>query len=66
MRVSRRAPPGQLLSILNLITLGRIRGTATGMPSAPCLRMNAFWVSENLEALIALHCFQAGNHRGKL
>jgi len=28
--------------------------SATGMPSAPCFRMNAFWASENRDAFIAL------------
>jgi hypothetical protein len=28
--------------------------SATGMPSAPCFKMNAFWASENFEALIVL------------
>jgi hypothetical protein len=36
------------------------------MPSAPCLRMNAFWASENLEAFIALRSSQPRNHSGKL
>src|SRR5579863_678810 len=40
--------------------------SATGIPSAPCLSMNAFWASENLEAFIVLRSSQAGNHRGKL
>src|SRR6185437_9061555 len=39
--------------------------SATGMPSAPCLRMNAFCASENLDAFIALRSSQPGNHRGK-
>src|ERR1041385_4664247 len=27
--------------------------SATGMPSAPCFKMNAFWASENRDAFIA-------------
>src|ERR1051325_5890330 len=40
--------------------------SATGMPSAPCLRMNAFWASENFEAFIVLRSSQPGNRRRKL
>jgi hypothetical protein len=40
--------------------------SATGMPSAPCLRMNAFWASENRDAFIALRSSQPGNQRRKL
>src|SRR5437588_11613353 len=40
--------------------------SATGMPSAPCLRMNAFWAFQNLDAFITLRSSQPGNHRGKL
>ena len=39
--------------------------SATGTPSAPCLRMNAFCASENLDAFIALRSSQPGNYRGK-
>jgi hypothetical protein len=39
---------------------------STGMPSAPCLRMNAFWTSENFEAFIVLRSSQLGNQIGKL
>src|SRR6185436_7156534 len=39
--------------------------SATGMPSAPCLRMNAFWASENREAFIALHSSQPGESAPK-
>src|SRR6476646_2996088 len=39
--------------------------SATGTPSTPCLRMNAFCASENLDAFIALRSSQPGNHRGK-
>src|SRR4029077_5354844 len=39
--------------------------STTGTPSAPCLRMNAFCASENLDAFIALRSSQPGNHRGK-
>jgi hypothetical protein len=36
----------------------RCSPAATGMPSVPCFRMNAFWASENSS--------QLGNRRGKL
>jgi hypothetical protein len=36
------------------------RLSATGIPSAPCLRINAFWAPENLEAFIALRSSQPG------
>ena len=34
--------------------------SATGIPSTPCLRINAFWASENLEAFIALRSSPPG------
>ena len=37
----------------------------TGSPSVPCFRMNAFWASENFEALIALRSSQPGRHHRK-
>jgi hypothetical protein len=40
--------------------------SATGIPSAHCFKMNAFWASENLDAFIALRSSQPGNQRGKL
>ena len=42
------------------------RPSATGMPSVPCFRMNAFWASENRDAFIALRSSQPGNRRGKI
>src|SRR5262245_54859312 len=32
--------------------------SATGMPSLPCFKMNAFWASENREAFIVLRSSQ--------
>lgn len=41
--------------------------SATGIPSLPCFRMNAFCASENLDAFIALRSFPAtGNNRKTL
>jgi hypothetical protein len=40
--------------------------SATGTPSLPCFRINAFWASENFEAFITLRSSQPGNRCGKL
>ena len=40
--------------------------SATGMPSVPCFRMNAFCASENRDAFIVSAPSQPGNRRGKL
>jgi hypothetical protein len=40
--------------------------SATGIPSAPCFKINAFWACENFEAFIVLHSSQPGNRREKL
>ena len=41
--------------------------SATGIPSLPCFRMNAFCASENFDAFIALRSFPAsGNNRKTL
>jgi hypothetical protein len=40
--------------------------SATGMPSVPYFKMNAFWASENFEAFIALRSSQPGYRREKL
>jgi hypothetical protein len=37
--------------------------SATGMPSAPCFKMNALWASENFDAFIALRSLPASDHR---
>ena len=50
--------------ITAFIPLYSCRLFATGMPSAPRLRMNAFWASESHEAL-TLRSRQPGIHRGK-
>src|SRR5882757_4774550 len=36
--------------------------SATGTPSAPCLRMNAFWASENCDAFIVFRSSQPGEN----
>jgi len=40
--------------------------SATGIPSLPCFRMNAFWASENREAFIVLRSSEPGKRREKL
>jgi hypothetical protein len=35
-----------------------LQNSATGIPSEPCFRMNAFWASEKFEVFIALRSFQ--------
>ena len=53
------------------IEIGRLANSrlaadiATGIPSAPCLRINAFWASENLDAFIALRSSQPGESTRK-
>jgi hypothetical protein len=39
--------------------------SATGTPSAPCFRMNAFCASENFDAFIAFRSSQRGNSAWK-
>jgi hypothetical protein len=39
--------------------------SATGMPSAPCFRMNAFWTSKDRDAFIALRSSQPGHRQRK-
>ncbi|AJA11737.1 hypothetical protein SKP52_24480 (plasmid) [Sphingopyxis fribergensis] len=39
--------------------------SATGTPSAPCFRMNAFYAFENLDAFIILRSSQPGETTAK-
>jgi putative transposase len=39
--------------------------SATGTPSAPCRRMNAFWASENFEAFIVFRSSQPGENNAE-
>jgi hypothetical protein len=34
--------------------------SATGIPSEPCFKINAFWASKSLDAFIALRSSQPG------
>jgi hypothetical protein len=57
--------PNREDSKLNAETQTLRQISATGIPSAHCFNMNAFWTSENREAFIALRSFQPGNLSGK-
>ena len=52
-----RALPGWLLAA-TLALAGCTVSSATGNPSAPCFRMNAFWASENFESFIVFRSSQ--------
>ena len=63
----------QALVFLRPIEIGRLadaafwQTSATGTPSAPCLRMNAVCASENYDAFIVFRSCQPGErYRGKL
>jgi len=58
--------PARFATDENYVTGGGTLMSATGTPSAPCLRINAFWASENLDAFIALRSSQPGNRCGRL
>jgi hypothetical protein len=57
-------PPSILDLFLMMPVLRQM--SATGMPSRPCFKMNAFWASENRDAFTALRFSQPGSQRGKL
>src|SRR5258708_37046382 len=56
----------QAVVLLLPIEIGRLANpalrqiSATGIPSEPCFKMNAFWASENFEAFIVLRSSQPG------